>query len=66
MVRKFRVSQDTIRKIINEDLGKKVKKKPLVQTLKATHKASRRTNFRKLYEGHLAGQKSEYVVSYGS
>ena len=63
MARKFRVSQDTIRKIINEDLRKKVKKKPLVHTLKATHKANRRTNCRKLYEGHLAGQKSEYVVS---
>jgi hypothetical protein len=40
-----------------------MKKKYLVHALNAKHKRNRKTNCRKLYEGHLAGRKSEYMVT---
>lgn len=35
----------------------------MVHALKQSHKANRKTNYRKLYEGHLAGGRSEFVVT---
>ena len=34
-----------------------------MHALKDSHKANRKTNARKLYEDHLAGEKSEFIVT---
>ena len=41
----------------------KTKIKTKVHKLTAEHKKNRKTNCRKLYENHLAGQRSEYAVT---
>ena len=53
----------TIHKIIHKDLKLKTKIKTKVHKLTAEHKKNRKTNCRKLYENHLAGQRSEYAVT---
>lgn len=57
------VSRTTIRNVIKDELGMKIKKKVKVHTLTEPQKANRKTNSRKLYENHLAGDKSEFVVT---
>lgn len=57
------VSRTTVLRVIHEDLGKKTFKKTKVHALKDSHRANRKSNCRKLYENHLAGQKSEFVVT---
>ena len=44
-------------------LGAKMKKKCSVHKLSIEHKQNRKTNSRKLYENHLAGDKSEFTVT---
>jgi [histone H3]-lysine36 N-dimethyltransferase SETMAR len=57
------LSPPTINKIIVHDLGMQSKKKAKVHKLMSTHKKNRKTNCRKLYERHLAGDRSEYAVT---
>jgi hypothetical protein len=63
MADKLKVSRRTIGRIIKEKLGKKVKKKTAVHALKPSHVANRKANCIKLYKDHLAGAKSEFVVT---
>ena len=53
----------TINKIIHQDLSKDTRKKSDVHYLTDRHKKTHMTNCRKLYEKHLAGHKSEFVVT---
>lgn len=53
----------TIHRVINRDLGKVKRKKTKVHALKESHIQNRQTNARKLYEGHLAGGRDEYVLT---
>lgn len=57
------VTQQRISQIAKEKLHKKVFKKRKVHRLTESHKANRKINSRKLYERHLAGKKSEFVVT---
>jgi hypothetical protein len=63
IAKRLNISPRTVRRIIVEKLDKKVKVKHRVHALKESHKQNRKTNSRKLYEGHLAGGKSEFVVT---
>ena len=53
----------TVGRVIREDLGATVRKKRRVHVLKPSHKKNRKTNSRKLYEQHLAGDKIEFCVT---
>lgn len=57
------VSQTTVHKIIHKDLHLEKRFKSRVHKLLPRHVAERRTNCRKLYEGYLAGDKWQYVVT---
>jgi len=63
MADKLHCSIKTIYKIIHGDLNKFTHVKKKVHALKESHKQNRKTNSRKLYEKHLAGKKSEFVVT---
>jgi hypothetical protein len=63
LARDVKVSQSSINRIIHQDLKKKTRRKRRVHRLNASHKKNRTTNSRKLYEGHLAGNRSEFVVT---
>jgi hypothetical protein len=63
MAKKLGISQGYVNRIIRKDLGKIVRRKVKVHRLKESHKKNRKTNCRKLYEGHLAGTRSEFVVT---
>lgn len=63
MANKLGVCKRTVQKIIKKYLNRVVKRKAKVHALTPKHKQNRKTNARKLYERHLAGQKSEFVVS---
>jgi len=49
--------------IIHQVLGKETRKICKVHTLGISHKINRKTNYRKLYENHLAGDKWKYVMT---
>jgi len=63
MSKSLGVSVQTVFKAIHKDLKKNVRKKAKVHALKPRHVRNRRTTARKLYERHLAGQKSEFMVT---
>src|SRR5713101_3479745 len=57
------MSLATVNRAIHQDLNYKTIKKRKVHRLNTQHKKNRKTNTRSLYEMHLAGLKSEYVVT---
>jgi len=57
------MSLATVNRAIHQDLNYKTIKKRKVHRLNTQHKKNRKTNTRRLYETHLAGLKSEYVVT---
>jgi hypothetical protein len=57
------LSLQTISKIIHVDLKKETKKKSKVHRLTDKNRKNRKANCRKLYENHLAGDRSEFVVT---
>ncbi|OXA46652.1 Transposable element Tcb1 transposase [Folsomia candida] len=57
------LSQGHISHIIKTKLHKKIHRKRSIHVLEDSHKANRTTNSRRLYEDHLAGGKSEFVVT---
>jgi hypothetical protein len=63
LANKNKVSEPTIGRIIHEDLGLTTRKKQKVHSLQPHHKIDRKTNYRKLYENHLAGDRSEFCVT---
>jgi hypothetical protein len=63
MSKKLGISSPTIHKIIHQDLKKITHRKRVVHALKTSHKENKKTNTRKLCEGHLAGKKSEFIVT---
>jgi len=63
MGKKLGTSPTTIRAIIRKDLGAHIKQKTRVHLLTPSHKQNRKTNARKLYERHLAGDKTEFMVT---
>lgn len=52
-----------VNRIIHEDLCHCKRTKSKVHRLTESHKKNRKRNCRQLYEGYLAGQKCEYVVT---
>ena len=52
-----------INKIIHHDLKLQTRKKSKVHRLRDEHKKNRKTTCRKLYEKHLAGDRSQYAVT---
>jgi [histone H3]-lysine36 N-dimethyltransferase SETMAR len=56
-------SKSTINRVIKKYLGKVTRRKHPVHRLTASHMQNRKTNARKLYENHLAGDKDEYVIT---
>lgn len=62
MSKRCKMSLRTINRIIHEDLDLRTLKKTRVNHLTQSNIEDRKTNFRKLYEDHLAGAKWEYVV----
>lgn len=63
MAKRFSVSQRTTGRVIHKDLGKKTHQKHELHVLGESHKQNRKRNCRKLYEEHLAGGKSNFVVT---
>lgn len=63
MMSKFNVSRPTLSKIIHKDLKLQKRKKPKVHRLTTNARKNRKTNCRKLYENHLAGNRSEFAVT---
>jgi len=57
------IGLDTICKIIHIDLKLENRKKTKVHRLTQEHKKNRKTTCRKLYENHLAGDKTQYAVT---
>ena len=57
------IGLDTICKIIHKDLKLETRKKTKVHRLNEEHKKNRKTTCRKLYEYHLAGERSQYAVT---
>ena len=53
----------TINKINHQDLSKDTRRKSNDHYLTARHKKNCKINFSKLYEKHLAGDKSEFAVT---
>ena len=60
---KLGISQKTVSTIINRDLNLEKRHKSWVHKLLPRHIAERRTNSRKLYERHLAGDKWKFIVT---
>lgn len=58
-----KVSQSTVHNIIRKDLQLEKRHKSRVHKLLPRHIAERRTNCRKLYEGYLAADKWQFVVT---
>ncbi|OXA63018.1 hypothetical protein Fcan01_00539 [Folsomia candida] len=63
IAKQCQISKSYVNTIIHRDLCKTVLRKAKLHALKPSHIANRKTNSRKLYEGHLAGKKSEFVVT---
>jgi hypothetical protein len=63
IAKSLHTSFSSINRVIHNDLGEKTCRKTKVHALNAIHKANRKTNCRRLYEQHLAGGKSEYMVT---
>lgn len=63
MKNKSGLSLGSIHKVIHQDLGLQTRKKSKVHRLLPRHKKNRKTNCRKLYEQHLAGDRSEFAVT---
>jgi histone-lysine N-methyltransferase SETMAR len=63
MAKKFKVSPTTINRVIHKDLKYVTRKKTPVHQLKPRHIKNRKTNARKLYEKHLSGSKSDFIVT---
>lgn len=63
MAKIIQSSTRTAGRIIHNNLGKNTKRKTRVHKLNVTQIQNRKTNSRKLYEGHLAGDKYEYMVT---
>jgi transposase len=61
--KKTGLSLDTINKVIHKDLKLVSRKKGRVHKLSDKNKKNRKTNCRKLYEKHLAGDKWKYAVT---
>jgi histone-lysine N-methyltransferase SETMAR len=57
------LTHPTISTIMYKDLGLVKRKKSGVHKLSTKHQTNRKTNCRKLYEKHLAGDKSEFAVT---
>jgi hypothetical protein len=57
------VSKTSVHRIIHEDLDLLTRKKSKGHRLTSEHCKNRTTNARKLYEHHLAGGRSEYMVT---
>ena len=57
------LSPPTIHKVIHTDLGLNKRYKTRVHRLLPRHRQNRKTNCRKLYEHHLAGDRAEYAVT---
>jgi len=57
-----KVSQASVNAVIKK-LGKRLARKTRVHKLTPAHMKNRMTRSRKLYEGYLAGQRSEFVVT---
>ena len=63
MASRLGISQRSVGRVIREDLGKVLRKKLKVHRLKPTHIANRKRNCRRLYEQHIAGDRSEFSVT---
>lgn len=63
LAKRFKTSQTTIRKIISQDLQRKLKKKPKVHRMTSAHRANRTTNCRFLYENYLSADKWKKIVT---
>ena len=63
MAKQFSVSKQTVETIIHKDLRAKLKQNTRVHLLTAAHKQNRKANARKLYERHLVGDRSEYMIT---
>jgi hypothetical protein len=63
MARTLNTSQSTVNRIIHEDLNLITRRKTKVHRLTERDKINRKINTRKLYERHLAGERSRYVVT---
>lgn len=60
---RVKVSTSTVNRIIKKDLNLERRHKAKVHALRPQHIAERKTNCRKLYERHLAGDKWKFVVT---
>lgn len=58
-----KVSQSTVNRIIKNDLEKERRMKTSVHVLNKKDMENRKSNSRKLYENHLAGEKCKFVVT---
>lgn len=63
LANRLNMAQTTVRKIIHKDLDLVTRKKTALHMLTPNDKLNRKTNFRKLYKNHLAGDRSEFVVT---
>jgi len=63
MSKSLGVSVQTVHKAIHKDLRKVIRRKAKVHALQPRHIRNRKTTARKLYERHLAGKKSEFIVT---
>jgi len=57
MATQLGTSRKTVRNIIKHALKKNIRVKAKVHVLNESQKANRKTNARRLYEDHLAGDK---------
>lgn len=57
------ISQTSVNRIIHQDLNMRTRKKSKCHRLTPSHCSNRKTNARKLYEYHLAGERSEFMVT---
>ncbi|CAG7724487.1 unnamed protein product [Allacma fusca] len=63
IAQKLKISQALVCKFIKDDLGANMRKKTRVHILNEAPKQNRKTDSRKLYEQHLAGDRSEFAVT---
>jgi hypothetical protein len=63
IVKDHRMSLSTLNKLIHQDIGVYVKKKPKIHALNACQRKRRKTVARKLYELYLSGDKYKNVVT---
>ena len=63
MASRLKISPSLINTLIRTKLHKVVRKKRNVHRLTDAHKINRKTNSRKLYEGHIAGEKFKFAVT---